>query len=69
MHSSFPRSRAKGLLPELLEATQCGARPKMATDFITHTSLAFISDCQRRSRPCGITFLDLREAFHSAIRE
>ncbi|CAK0840247.1 unnamed protein product [Prorocentrum cordatum] len=69
MHSSFLRSRAKGLLPELLEATQRGARPQMATDFITHTSLAFISDCQRRSRSCSITFLDLREAFHSVIRE
>ncbi|CAK0856219.1 unnamed protein product, partial [Prorocentrum cordatum] len=69
MHSAFLRSRVKGLLPELLEATQCGARPKMATDVITHTSLAFISDCQRRSRSCSITFLDLREAFHSVIRE
>eukprot|EP00959_Pyramimonas_sp_CCMP1952_P209269 4377703-Pyramimonas_sp.AAC.1 len=47
MHSSFLRSRVKGLLPELLEATQCGSRPKVATDLITHTSLAFISDCQR----------------------
>ncbi|CAK0888528.1 unnamed protein product, partial [Prorocentrum cordatum] len=69
MHSTFPRSRVKCLLPELLEATQCGARPKMATDFITHTSLAFISDCQRRSRSCNITFQELREAFHSVIRE
>ncbi|CAK0907823.1 unnamed protein product, partial [Prorocentrum cordatum] len=69
MHSTFLRPRVKGLLPELLEATQCGARPKVATDFITHTSLAFISDCQRRSRSCSITSLDLREAFHSVIRE
>ncbi|CAK0832991.1 unnamed protein product, partial [Prorocentrum cordatum] len=69
MHSGFLRSRVKGLLPELLEATQSGARPKMATDFITHTSLAFISDCQERSRSCSIAFLDIREAFHSVIKE
>ena len=69
MHSSFLRSRVKGLLPDLLAATQCGARPRMATDFVTHTSLAFINDCQRNSRSCSITFLDLREAFHSVIRE
>eukprot|EP00959_Pyramimonas_sp_CCMP1952_P180904 3782989-Pyramimonas_sp.AAC.1 len=65
MRSTFLRSRVKGLLPELLEATRCGARPKMATDIVTHTSLAFISDCQRRSRSCSITFLGLREAIHS----
>ena len=41
----------------------------MATDFVTHTPLAFIIDCQRSSRSCSITFLDLREAFHSVIRE
>ncbi|CAK0854446.1 unnamed protein product, partial [Prorocentrum cordatum] len=69
MHSSFLPSRVKVLLPNLLEATQCGARPKMASDFITHTSLAVITDCQRRARSGGITFLDLVEAFHSVTWE
>ncbi|CAK0855883.1 unnamed protein product [Prorocentrum cordatum] len=69
INSKFLRGLFRDILPDLLMDTQCGAVPHKATDFITHTAYTFLDDCRAQARTGSILFLDLREAFHSVIRE
>ncbi|CAK0875669.1 unnamed protein product, partial [Prorocentrum cordatum] len=69
INSKFLRGLFRDILPDLLMDTQCGAVPHKATDFITHTAYTFLDDCRTQARTGSILFLDLKEAFHSVIRE
>ncbi|CAK0850222.1 unnamed protein product, partial [Prorocentrum cordatum] len=69
INSKFLRGLFRDILPDLLMDTQCGAVPHKATDFITHTAYTFLDDCRTQARTGSILFLDLKEAFHSVIKE
>ena len=68
-HHRFLRNRLKDVTAQLLRDSQAGARPDQSTDFVTHTTLTYLHDLERRGNTEVMLFLDLKDAFSEAMKQ